>query len=118
VQGARHGLEALAQIEQQAPDGRLHAIDSADFVYEKLLLWEDRNSDGVSQPQELRPLGEVYSAIGLGYSFTSGVDQFGNQFSIEGWAEMRTRAQGRNAPQSANEALERTRRIYDVIFVK
>lgn len=46
------GLDALARHDQNG-DGR---IDGADPVYGRLLLWQDKNRDGRSQPKELRGL--------------------------------------------------------------
>jgi hypothetical protein len=116
--GAANGFEALDMLETQAGDGRRNAIDAADSIYAKLLLWEDRNADGVSQPEELSAFSALYSAIGTGYSFDNGKDAFGNRFAIQGWAEMRTQKTGRNAPKDGKESEDRTRRIYDVIFVR
>lgn len=56
-------------------------IDPGDAVYARLLLWVDRNHDGISQPDELLTLPEAgIFAIGLDYVNTERMDQFGNLF--------------------------------------
>ncbi|MCX6123733.1 MAG: hypothetical protein NTV34_03130, partial [Proteobacteria bacterium] len=40
-------------------------IDVNDPVYSKLLLWRDRNGDGMSQPDEIKPLSEVVKSISV-----------------------------------------------------
>jgi|688.fasta_scaffold23724_2 hypothetical protein len=49
---AAHGFEALAELDCNT-DGSLDALDAA---YSSLLLWQDRNTDGVSQTDELTGL--------------------------------------------------------------
>jgi hypothetical protein len=50
-------------------------------VYFRLLLWIDKNHDGVSQPDELFGLAQmgVYS-ISLDYEVSGRKDEFGNLF--------------------------------------
>jgi len=49
---ANNGFEALAQYDTNN-DG---IIDSADPIWKSLLLWTDRNHDGISQRNELTPI--------------------------------------------------------------
>lgn len=82
VRGASNGLAALAQIDATGGDG---AIDSGDPVYYRLLLWSDRNHNGRSEPEELRPAREVLAKVGLGYFGADRSDEHGNVFRFEGW---------------------------------
>ncbi len=50
-----NGFEALA-VHDQNKDG---VIDASDAVFEKLLLWNDRNSDSVAQKGEVRSMKEA-----------------------------------------------------------
>lgn len=105
---ALHGFDALASLEDplygpSRPDGR---IDARDAAYQKLLLWVDRNHDGISQPEELR----LASAAGLvaietRYREDKRVDEHGNEFRLRGigWWQR-------------GEELE-ARLFYDVYFV-
>lgn len=114
VPGAANGFAALSKI---APiTGPIGFIDSDDEVYAKLLLWEDRNHNGISEAGELRPARELYTRIGLGYSLHDRRDAHGNQFKFRGWATVRTAA-GRNDVKHAKDSDERQRDIYDVLLV-
>jgi hypothetical protein len=48
--GERNGFAALAQFDHNR-DGSVNADDP---VWEELKLWQDRNQDGISQPEELQ----------------------------------------------------------------
>jgi hypothetical protein len=50
-------------------------LESAIFI-----LGRDANHNGVCEPNELRPLSEVLSAIDLAYKESRRVDQYGNEF--------------------------------------
>lgn len=111
VPGARNGYEALAKI---APiTGIPGYIDADDEVYPKLLLWEDRDHNGYSEADELRPASDLLVQIGLGAGLVPRRDGNGNLLRLKGWAVYRT-APGKNAPKHHAEALARQRAIYDV----
>ncbi|MFH1809703.1 MAG: hypothetical protein ABIJ09_13230 [Pseudomonadota bacterium] len=63
---ARDGFAALARYDLPGHggngDGR---IDASDTVYEQLLLWQDLDQDGVSQPDELRPARHALASLEL-----------------------------------------------------
>jgi hypothetical protein len=52
----------------------------------ELLLWQDANLDGVSQPVELRRASDVVQHIGLGYTDSGKRDQYGTLFRFQGAA--------------------------------
>jgi hypothetical protein len=112
---ASNGFEALYYVMPQTDDGRLNAIDANDPLYAKLQLWEDRNSDRISQPEELLPFSAIYAAIGTGWSMSDREDAFGNKFLYQGWAEVRT-GPGLNRAASATEHGNRLRAVFDVFF--
>ena len=78
VNGAeRNGFVALAVFDVNK-DG---VIDSQDGVYADLRLWQDRNHNGISEPQELHPLDQLgLSLIDLNYERSKRVDEYGNEF--------------------------------------
>jgi hypothetical protein len=49
---AENGFEALAQYD----DNRDGKIDSQDRIFSKLILWEDRNSNGISESNEIKQI--------------------------------------------------------------
>ena len=126
IPGVQNGFLALAQLEPQATDdhqteGGPGWISDRDPIYSKLLLWQDRNHNGVSEVDELQPLSNLYTRIGLGYVGHDRRDGHGNRFMYRGFAEYRT-APGRNRSDGSNggpgEQFRRQRDIYDIALVK
>jgi hypothetical protein len=58
-----NGFEALKKLDSNH-DG---VIDSKDKMWSKLLLWRDKNGDGIAQPGELEPLSKRVVKISLKY---------------------------------------------------
>lgn len=57
-------------------------------LFAQLLLWEDRNRDGLTDQGEVRPASELLKKIGLGwFGPFSRHDEHGNDFRYDGWAE-------------------------------
>ena len=84
-------------------------------LFRRLVLWEDRNHDGVSQPEEIQPATNVIAELGLGYVRHNRRDGFGNLFRFQGWASVRT-APGINAMKDHADMVERNIKLYDVFF--
>jgi hypothetical protein len=56
-------------------------IDARDAVFSRLLLWRDRNHNGLSEPDELLPVQDSgLVAIGTEYKNRKKVDRHGNEF--------------------------------------
>ena len=75
-----NGYTALAQYDRPASGGNLDGqIDSRDKVWSSLLLWIDKNHNGISEPSELFTL-DVFGieAISLSYQESSTQDANGN----------------------------------------
>jgi hypothetical protein len=77
---ATNGFEALAVFDS---DGN-GMIDRNDAVWPKLLLWQDKNHDGVSQSDEISAISaSAVRSIVLQYHLTGRRDRWGNKFSHE-----------------------------------
>ena len=78
-----NGFDALKFLETPSygvslPDG---AINAGDAAFSRLLLWRDRNHNGVSEPDELAPLSASgLRAIYTDYKTSSKKDPHGNEF--------------------------------------
>jgi hypothetical protein len=114
VEGKGNGFAALAALAE-AEKNRISKITEDQELFGRLLLWEDANHDGVSQPSELQPATNVVAEIGLGYAVHNRRDRFGNKFRFQGWASVRT-APGKNETTGHADGLERNIKLYDVFF--
>jgi hypothetical protein len=73
----RNGFKAL-EVYDTNLDG---IISVEDGVYSELRLWQDRNHNGVSEPEELHPLRQLgLKSLELKYERSKKVDRFGNEF--------------------------------------
>lgn len=100
---APNGFVALRGLDSNS-DG---TIDSRDAVWSLLLLWIDRNHDGISQPEEICHISDSpIQAISLDYSASRRFDEFGNLFRFRSTVVLRT--------PNGELAL---RPVYDVFFV-
>jgi len=77
-----NGFLALAEFDKPLDGGNGDgAIDESDEVFRRLRLWQDRNGDGVSQPDELHTLyGLGLRKIELNYRESRRTDDHGNRF--------------------------------------
>lgn len=79
---AENGFEALAPYDLQQHGGNEDGlIDARDAIYWQLLLWMDRNHNGVSERDELFTLPQSDTvSISIRYQKSQFVDQYGNLF--------------------------------------
>ena len=74
---ASNGFEALNTMLGPG----LTVLDARSPIWSKLLLWTDRNHNGLSERDELAQLCESgIVSIGVDYKTTKRVDRFGNEF--------------------------------------
>jgi|GEM_PF-881630 len=104
---AHNGFAALAEYDHAELGGNQDGwIDHGDAIWSSLLLWEDANHDGISQPSELLGLDVAgVVRIDVRYGLSKRVDEFGNAFRYKG-----------NSVVLEN-GKEHDRNIYDVFFV-
>jgi hypothetical protein len=103
-----NGFLALAVFDSVQKGGNGNGvIDSGDPIYNDLLLWQDFNHDGTSEPNELKPLKSCGVAeISLDYKLSRKVDEFGNQY----------RYRAKIAPQKKGNSLGKW--AWDVILTR
>jgi len=77
-----NGFSALAEYDRTANGGNGDGvITAADSIFSRLRLWQDRNHDGFSQPDELYRLSSFgLETLEFDYKESKRSDQFGNGF--------------------------------------
>ena len=115
VPGQRDGFDALNSLNQALGGSPDALINSTQPVFEKLLLWEDVNHNGVSESNELTPASSIIADITLGRIETKRRDQHGNLFQFRSSAHVRT-APGINKAKSQKEDMDRQIPLYDIVF--
>lgn len=133
--GAGNGFAALIQTakEMRANPG---LVSEGNPLYEKLLLWEDENHDGISQPDEIHQFSDHYVGISGGYIEVAWavanhdriaierfkehqplVDKNGNEFRFQGTAAVRDAGKGKHYPMtSPGDDTNLLIPIYDVVL--
>ena len=105
VPGVSNGFAALAVLTNHQG---AESISANEPEFASLLLWTDRNHNGVSEPDELQPASNVIRSIGLIPVEANRRDGDGNRFKYRGWAEL--------APRGAGRGPEHRIFIYDVFL--
>jgi hypothetical protein len=92
TQNPRNGFSSLAMFDKPNRGGNEDGkITRHDRVFKKLRLWQDRNHNGISEPEELSRLPALdVVAVFLDYQESRRVDQYGN------WFRFRARVRDRN----------------------
>ena len=78
----KNGFNALVEYDKAAKGGNADGlITERDAVFRNLLLWQDTNHNGISEPDELRTLNQLgLTGIECDYKESKRRDRYGNVF--------------------------------------
>jgi hypothetical protein len=113
---AGNGPNALIETFKATGAPLSGAVQHGHQLYEQLLLWLDKNHNGISEESELRPVKEMFTAIGLGFVRHHRLDQHGNLFRYLGWAELRTEGPEQRRAKDPSEERQRRREYFEVVL--
>lgn len=115
---ARHGFEALAIYDSSEMGGNGDGLISPlDLVWERLLLWKDRDHDGRTDRGEVSRL-KTHSiiALGLDYEELQAYDDALNLHRYQGAFTRAVRPVLDIRPEGGRPALLRDQDLHDVVF--
>jgi hypothetical protein len=112
VPGAMNGFEALRRLAAEVSVLSDTSLASDHPLFAHLLLWNDKNHNGISEASELVAANQFLTSIGLEYQAVGRRDIFGNLFRYAGWVRGRSNSAGTSSKNDGG-----THRIYDVFLV-
>jgi hypothetical protein len=108
------GADALIRTFADTGAPLSGSVEQGHALYERLLLWIDRNHNGISEPSELRLARELFTAIGLGFTYINWMDDHGHRYWLRGWLEVRTGGPDQGRPDDQESRRRRVRHFFEV----
>ena len=114
---ARTAPEALITFaSERRPAERSAFLNTNNSQFSQLLLWTDRNHNGISEEAELRSAGQLLAQIALGFERNHRKDGHGNESRYRGSVYVR-RAAGVDPVSTPADDRARLRWMYDACLV-
>jgi hypothetical protein len=93
------GFDALLRLkknEHRTPQSSEDetSVTALDGFYHRLVLWTDRNHNGVSEPSEMEPLSTYITNVQMWHATPNKWDEFGNNLKYSTSAQRRGQAAG------------------------
>ncbi len=100
---AQHGFLALTEYDLRGFGGNENGrVDAGDAIFERLMLWTDRDRDGVSERRELASLRQAgVVSLSLDYRVDARRDRHGNKFVLNSKAIVEVR--GHRQPRAMSD---------------
>jgi len=111
-----NGANALLKMFERSGAERTGSIHAGHDLYDRLLLWTDRNHNGRSEASELTRARDRFTAIGLGFQKVRWADAHGNRVRHLGWMQVRTGGPEQAEAFGPVEERARRRRYFEVVL--
>ena len=110
------GADALHNLLREVDSVSRGAVQGGDRLYDRLLLWVDRDHNGVCETSELRLAKELFTRVGLGFRIVTLLDKHGNIFWLQGWTELRTEGPDQGPSNNPRDHAKRLRQDFEVVL--
>jgi hypothetical protein len=113
--GVTTGADALIQTFSDLNGELEGSVVNGHSLYERLLLWTDRNHNGISEASEIQQAHDLFTSIGMGFvRLNTTPDQHGNVFRLRGWTEVRTAGMAQSRALTPQDHFPRVRQMFEV----
>ena len=111
-----NGCSALLRMFERSGAALAGSIQDGHDLYDRLLLWTDRNRNGRSEDSEVIRVRAAFTAIGLGFQRVRWADGQGNRVRYLGWMHARTGGPAQAMAADPQDDARRRRRYFEVVL--